>query len=703
MKKPILFAAILIALINFAFSAPRVQIKVEAVTPYTLGISPSLTGDSTISSGTKVIANRTYVYFSVWNFGDTGSISNVSWVFVSRPPGSNATITPMPQLGWWAKFRADTTGTYEIRATVTTSTGTKDTTTKIYSARYVGVGNFANVPAVYPNCMVCHSGMPQFQDIFNRWKVSGHANMFRYNIDSGSSSYGISCMKCHTTGYDRNLYAVNNGFDDVARNLGWNWSNYTPPKPGNWDTLRTFFTPLTQFATIGCENCHGPGSEHALGGGDTNKIVKDYSGNNCAQCHDAPSHHPYYRQWKNAKHSDAIWSSSFAQATNNAAYGTNNNDNCIRCHDGRGYINFTRAVGTATQGMTAADQTKIACASCHDPHGNSNEYYLRNRPAGSDTLAGGYNYSSMLGKGKVCASCHHSRRYNVTYVQTRLTSAFWGPHESPQADVLLGKNAAQFTLPYISGSHKTLVPDGCVTCHMAPADTGTSYMYRVGGHSVTMEFDSINYDHVKGCLTCHPGITHFDDIMAGEDYDSSGTIQSWKAEIAGMVRRLRIALPPVGIDSVSWQLIAADSLQPYYLTEKKAYWNLQLITNDGSGGMHNPLFAVDVLRQSRWALIGVIGIQPISTEIPNRYELTQNYPNPFNPSTRFTFSLPKAGDVTIKVYDITGREVVTLVNEKLAAGKYAVTWDAAQFASGAYIYRIVAGNFVETKKMVVVK
>ncbi len=89
--------------------------------------------------------------------------------------------------------------------------------------------------------------------------------------------------------------------------------------------------------------------------------------------------------------------------------------------------------------------------------------------------------------------------------------------------------------------------------------------------------------------------------------------------------------------------------------------------------------------------------------VPMQYELQQNYPNPFNPSTTIKYSLPADGIVSIKIYDITGREVRTLVNEVKTAGNYLVEFNAGSFASGVYFYRIQAGKFVETKRMVFVK
>ncbi|MBX7044018.1 MAG: T9SS type A sorting domain-containing protein [Ignavibacteria bacterium] len=99
----------------------------------------------------------------------------------------------------------------------------------------------------------------------------------------------------------------------------------------------------------------------------------------------------------------------------------------------------------------------------------------------------------------------------------------------------------------------------------------------------------------------------------------------------------------------------------------------------------------------------LVGITTTSSEVPSSYLLKQNYPNPFNPTTNITFALPKAGDVTLKVYDMSGKEVAVLVNEFKNAGSYLVGFNAANLPSGAYFYRIISGGFVETKKMMLVK
>ncbi|MCI0707265.1 MAG: T9SS type A sorting domain-containing protein [Ignavibacteriae bacterium] len=99
----------------------------------------------------------------------------------------------------------------------------------------------------------------------------------------------------------------------------------------------------------------------------------------------------------------------------------------------------------------------------------------------------------------------------------------------------------------------------------------------------------------------------------------------------------------------------------------------------------------------------VTGIEEISNTAPTSYMLEQNYPNPFNPSTVITYSLLKSGNVSLKVYDILGREVATLVDGHQNAGSYRVQFDASGLSTGMYLYRISAGDFHEVRKMTLTK
>ena len=141
------------------------------------------------------------------------------------------------------------------------------------------------------------------------------------------------------------------------------------------------------------------------------------------------------------------------------------------------------------------------------------------------------------------------------------------------------------------------------------------------------------------------------------------------------------------------------------------------IWSEQYSGVTNTLYAVSVLESNHNIAYvggnngtmlkttngGSIGIHNISSEIPDRFSLSQNYPNPFNPTTRISFKVASYKVIKLQVFDILGKEVATLVNEKLQPGTYEATFDASAFTSGVYFYRLNAGDFSETKKMLMIK
>ena len=97
----------------------------------------------------------------------------------------------------------------------------------------------------------------------------------------------------------------------------------------------------------------------------------------------------------------------------------------------------------------------------------------------------------------------------------------------------------------------------------------------------------------------------------------------------------------------------------------------------------------------------VLGVN--DNQIPLQFALNQNYPNPFNPTTKINFSIPKSLSVNLKVYDMLGNEITTLVNKEITSGYYEVEFDASHLSSGIYFYKLQAGNFIETKKMILLR
>jgi hypothetical protein len=149
-------------------------------------------------------------------------------------------------------------------------------------------------------------------------------------------------------------------------------------------------------------------------------------------------------------------------------------------------------------------------------------------------------------------------------------------------------------------------------------------------------------------------------------------------------------------DSKNWAKVGfvnghgnSNSPKEYFFEDSKLsnnsyQYRLRQVDNDGS-----------------FAFSNIVSVS--LNQVPDNFALYQNYPNPFNPTTSIKYTIAEESFVSIKVYSIIGSEIATLVNEKLSAGSYEINFDASSLSSGAYIYKIQAGNFSETKKMILNK
>ena len=129
------------------------------------------------------------------------------------------------------------------------------------------------------------------------------------------------------------------------------------------------------------------------------------------------------------------------------------------------------------------------------------------------------------------------------------------------------------------------------------------------------------------------------------------------------------------------------------LNNTKYYWHVRA-QNVGGNSAYGPTWNFTT---------SLVGITINGGEIPKAFNLYQAYPNPFNPSATIKFDIPKSAEVSIKVYNTIGQEVATLINGHVEAGSYSVTWDAANFSSGVYFYRINSGDYTNIRKMVLIK
>lgn len=173
-------------------------------------------------------------------------------------------------------------------------------------------------------------------------------------------------------------------------------------------------------------------------------------------------------------------------------------------------------------------------------------------------------------------------------------------------------------------------------------------------------------------------------------------------------------MPPMGIFDVRFSsgklvedlssektiLINSDE---YPITIRAEGINLTIGYRINGKVLNNELKSGEELRITDYKITSIAVIGKIKEGLPLSYELYQNYPNPFNPTTIIKFAIPKESNVNLSIYNILGELTSTLVNEQLKAGYYEYEFNAANFTSGVYLYRIKAGDFIDTKKIVLIK
>jgi hypothetical protein len=270
--------------------------------------------------------------------------------------------------------------------------------------------------------------------------------------------------------------------------------------------------------------------------------------------------------------------------------------------------------------------------------------------------------------------------------------------------MLAGTNAITFGKEVPGGHHKDIISNACVECHMweTPA-TGEPGHNRVGEHTFAMHDPVDGVDNVSACSPCHT-ISSFDEFPATEDHDGDGTVETARAELQGLMDEVGKMLPPFGEAAVVVDT-SQFPLDTYTPTVLRAAYNYTFITDDGSMGMHNYKFAVNLMKVTLDTLLNdpTVSVESPLANVPKVFALDQNYPNPFNPTTKIHFDVPVTAHVKLVVYNSIGQPVATIVDEKLTARSYVKEWDASGHASGLYFYVMRANDFVETKKMLLLK
>src|ERR1041384_5174065 len=228
---------------------------------------------------------------------------------------------------------------------------------------------------------------------------------------------------------------------------------------------------LQNVANIQCENCHGPGSEHAMAFGQTNlsnwpRLSVTVNSGDCNQCHDAPTHHVKGTEWYSSLHA----------VTTHIPTGAGR-EACVGCHTAAAFIDRMNGVTTATNTAYAA----IGCQTCHEPHGITmpTNYPHLLRQLSSVTMPDS-TVVLNAGPGALCLQCHHNRNGAVTnmLVNYPLGKATWvggssfGVHDAPQGDMIEGINGVTYGQAIPSSAHRYAVTDLCVGCHMQSTAVG---------------------------------------------------------------------------------------------------------------------------------------------------------------------------------------------------------------------------------------
>lgn len=206
-------------------------------------------------------------------------------------------------------------------------------------------------------------------------------------------------------------------------------------------------------------------------------------------------------------------------------------------------------------------------------------------------------------------------------------------------------------------------------------------------YSLFVIFSLLIFSYKANCTTHEVGIGN--NFYTPSNFSASvGDTVKWTLN-AG-VHTTTSSTVPTGADSWDSGVMTSGNTYTYVIQVAGDYTYFCTIHGSGMSGT--------------FTATGTSSVEPISGITPVEFNLQQNYPNPFNPATKINFSIPNSSKVTLKVYDVLGNVISTLLsNEYLTANSYSVNFDAKNLTSGIYFYTLEADNFIDTKKMLLVK
>jgi len=505
----------------------------------------------TAAASAASIATGHKVDVSVDAAGPGGTLS-YEW---SAPTGRFGSMRA-PATTWTAP---DEPGTYSLSVVVSDGVRVGIDTVNVAVTQYVPADSPSYRGAVI--CSGCHAedGAPGGNQ-FESWSQSAHAHAIE-SLAAIGQDRNPNCVGCHTVGsygVNADISLNNGGFDEVS---------------------------VARLEGVQCENCHGPGSEHPSPSFGSVQVVMDAAV--CGQCHNGP-HHPTFDEWQASAHSGVI-----AFAAGRAA--------CAKCHNG---LEAPRYLDDPLNYVNpASDPTESAphaCAVCHDPHGNDNPGNLRNASV-TDVVLPNAILIESAGAGRLCMSCHNGRRTeeNVADQIVNGSSRGIGPHHSVQGDMLAGVNAYEAIAPdfTFATSRHILVEDACVTCHTHPHEGDPELgIATFTGHTFLPT--------VQACQPCHGELDDFTGVLAKDDFDGDGVVEGVQEEVRSLLATLEQAIIDASTTAEARAALEenfeANNGNPALTTpeQRAASYNWAFVAFDGSSGVHNATYSIQLLQKS---------------------------------------------------------------------------------------------------------
>ncbi len=424
------------------------------------------------------------------------------------------------------------------------------------------------VPTVEPHyvgavvCSGCHSNEQIGGTQYVTWSETAHAHAIE-TLEAIGQDENSRCLGCHTVG-TYGLYADpdldNGGYDETA---------------------------VPRLAGVQCENCHGPGSRHPSPSFLSVGVSMDAAV--CGNCH-TDEHHPTYDEWLESGHSSTA-PSGIGRA------------GCVSCHNGlysAEYLDDPEGFKFPTENPT--ELVPQTCAVCHDPHGNDNPGSLRDASV-TDVVFPNHILQPRGGAGRLCMTCHNGRRTEEDVASQIMNGSSRvggiGPHHSVQGDMLSGINAYEDIDPdftFVSSKHIN-VEDACVTCHVHPHDGDIA--------NGIPNFTAHTFEPtVEACEPCHGAISEFEDIIAKEDFDGDGFVEGIQDEVRGLMEKLVETIIDASKDNTARQAFidnyGSAIINKDISTEEQraAEYNRAFVEFDGSTGIHNATYAIQLLQRS---------------------------------------------------------------------------------------------------------